>query len=150
MLLKKKKIICFLPGSREIEIKKNLKKMKNIINDISSEYPNFKFYILGFKHHKKIINKILQNSKVKIVTNFNLKQKIMMQSSLSLASSGSVTLELSKYKTPMVVVYDTNYFTRILIKLFVKVKFCSIINIFFNKEIVPELIFEKFTYKLVY
>ena len=70
----------------------------------------------------------------------------MMQSSLALASSGSVTLELSKYQTPMVVVYDTNYLTRILIKLFVKVKFCSLINIFFNKEIVPELIFENFTY----
>ena len=73
----------------------------------------------------------------------------MMQSSLSLASSGSVTLELSKYQTPVVVVYDTNYITRILIKLFVKVKFCSIINIFFNKEIVPELIFENFTYTRV-
>ena len=44
----------------------------------------------------------------------------MMQSSLALASSGSVTLELSKYQTPMVVVYDTNYFTRILIKIFCK------------------------------
>ena len=73
----------------------------------------------------------------------------MMQSSLALASSGSVTLELSKYLTPMVVVYDTNYLTRILIKIFVKVKFCSLINIFFNKEVVPEFVFEKFNYKLV-
>ena len=31
----KSKTICFLPGSREVEIKKNLKKMKNIINDIT-------------------------------------------------------------------------------------------------------------------
>lgn len=149
VVIKKKNIISFLPGSREIEIKKNLKKMKNIINDISSEYPNFKLYILGFKHHEKLINQIIKNSKVKIITNFDLKQKIMMQSSLSLASSGSVTLELAKYQTPVVVVYDTNYITRILIKLFVKVKFCSIINIFFNKEIVPELIFENFTYTRV-
>ena len=144
--IKKKNIICFLPGSREVEIMKNLSKMKKILNDISSEYPNFKFYILGFDHHKQMINQIIQNPKVKIITNFNLKQKIMMQSSLALASSGSVTLELSKYQTPMIVVYDTNYFTRLLIKLFVKVKFCSLINIFFNKEIVPELIFENFTY----
>ena len=147
--VKKKKIITFLPGSREIEIKKNLKKMKNILDDIIYEYSDFKFYILGFDHHKKIINKILQNTKIKIITNHDLKQKIMMQSSLALASSGSVTLELSKYKTPMVVVYDTNYLTRILIKIFVKVKFCSLINIFFNKEVVPEFLFEKFNHKLV-
>ncbi len=147
--IKKKNIICFLPGSREIEIKKNLKKMKKILNDISNEYQKFKFYILGFDHHKKIINQIIPNSKAKIITKFKLKQKIMMQSSLAVASSGSVTMELSKYRTPMIVVYDTNYFTRILIKIFVKVKFCSLINIFFNKEIVPELIFEKFTYTRV-
>lgn len=147
--IKKKNIISFLPGSRETEIKKNLKKMKNVLNDISFEYPNYKFFILGFDHHKEIINKIIPNSNAKIITNYNLKQKIMMQSSLALASSGSVTLELSKYQTPMVVVYDTNYLTRILIKFFVKVKFCSLINIFFNKEVVPELIFEKFTYSRV-
>ena len=123
--------------------------MKNILYDISSEYSNYKFYILSFDHYKEIINEIIPNSKAKIITNFNLKQKIMMQSSLALASSGSVTLELSKYRTPMVVVYDTSYFTRILIKFFVKVKFCSLINIFFNKEVVPELIFEKFTYTRV-
>ena len=147
--IKKKNMICFLPGSREIEIKKNLKKMKKILNNISSEYPNFKYYILGFDHHKKIITKIIPNSKAKIITNFDSKQKIMMQSSLALAASGSVTLELTKYRTPTVVVYDTNYLTRILIKLFVKVKFCSMINIFFDKEIVPEFIFEKFTYSNV-
>ena len=146
---KKKNIICFLPGSREIEIKKNLKKMKKILYDISYEYPNYKFYILSFDHYIKIINEIIPDSRAKIITDFNLKQKIMMESSLALASSGSVTLELSKYRTPMVVVYDTNYFTRILIKSFVKVKFCSLINIFFNREIVPELIFEKFTYTRV-
>ena len=147
--IKKKKIICFLPGSREIEIKKNLKKMKKILYDISYEYPNYKFYILSFDHYIKIINEIIPDSRAKIITDFNLKQKIMMESSFALASSGSVTLELSKYRTPMVVVYDTNYFTRILIKSFVKVKFCSLINIFFNREIVPELIFEKFTYTRV-
>ena len=30
-----------------------------------------------------------------------------------------------------------------VIKNFVKVKFASIINIFYNKEIIPELLFEK-------
>ena len=123
--------------------------MKNILDDIINEYPDFKFYILGFDNHKKIIKKILQNTKISIITDHDFKQKIMMQSTLALAASGSVTLELSKYKTPMVVVYDTNYLTRILIKFFVKVKFCSIINIFFNKAVVPEFVFEKFNYKLV-
>ena len=34
---------------------------------------------------------------------------------------------------------------QIIIKLFVRVKFATILNIFFDKEIIPEFIFEKFT-----
>ena len=68
-----------------------------------------------------------------------------MESTIAIAASGSVTLELSKYRTPTIVIYDTNIITRMLIKSLVKVKYCSIINIFFKKEVIPELIFEKFS-----
>ena len=71
----------------------------------------------------------------------------MGESSYAIAASGSVTLELCKYQTPMIVVYDTNFITQIILKLLVKVNYCTLINIFFNKEIIPELIFQKFTYK---
>ena len=84
-------------------------------------------------------------SNVEIITDFNLKQKSMMESTIAIAASGSVTLELSKYRTPTIVIYDTNIITRMLIKSLVKVKYCSIINIFFKKEVIPELIFEKFS-----
>ena len=148
--ISKSKTICFLPGSREVEIKKNLTKMKNIINDITLKYKNYKFYILTFDYYKKFIKQFINRKNITVVTSQSKKQKIMSESILAIAASGSVTLELCKYQTPTIVVYDTNFFTKIILKILVKVKFASLINIFFNKEILPELLFEDFTYKNVF
>ena len=142
--IKKKKIICLLPGSRETEIKKNMNVLKYVIPKLKIKYPKYKINILNFEHYTGMIRDIVA-SNVEIITDFNLKQKSMMESTIAIAASGSVTLELSKYRTPTIVIYDTNIITRMLIKSLVKVKYCSIINIFFKKEVIPELIFEKFS-----
>ena len=72
----------------------------------------------------------------------------MSESFLAITASGTVTLELAKYNTPMIVVYKT-HLTRFIIKLLVKVKYASIINIYFNKLIIPEFLFEDFKCKNV-
>ena len=41
----------------------------------------------------------------------------MKKSHLAVAASGSVTLELINYNTPMVVFYDTHWITKIIIKI---------------------------------
>ncbi len=148
-LIKKKNIILFLPGSRKVEIEKNLKLLRNLIKDTSSKYKDYKFFVLTFEPYKNLISKILNECDIKIVTDYKKKRNLIEQSFLAVAASGSVTLELCKYNTPMIVVYDTHHITKFIIKLFVKVKFATIINIFFKKEIVPEYIFEKFTYSNV-
>ena len=144
-ILKKKKILCFLPGSREVEIKNNLKILKRIIKKIKINFPEFKIYILTFSNHKKIVLNSVKGLNIRITTNFSDKQKIMEQSFLAIAASGSVTLELTKYRTPTIVVYKTNLLTQLILKIFVKVKYASIINIVNDREIIPEFIFQDFT-----
>ena len=142
--LKKKKIICFLPGSRNIEIKKNLSKMIPSIKKSLIEFKDFEFFLLTFDHSKKLVSEMLKDLNIKILTDFNKKQWIMKRSFLAIAASGSVSLELCKFKVPSIIVYDTHFITKLILKLFVKVKFASLINIFYNKEILPEFIFERF------
>ena len=123
--------------------------MKTIIDDVTLRYKDYKFYILTFDYYEKVIKEFIENKKVSIISSQSNKQKIMSESILAIAASGSVTLELCKYKTPTIVVYDTNFITKIMLKMLVKVKFASIINIFFFIEILPELLFEDFTYNNV-
>jgi len=141
---KKKKIISFYPGSRAVEIKQNLKKLKFVINFCTERYKGFKFYVLTFKNTSQLVEDFIDNRNVSVVTNFAKKQEIMKTSFLAIAASGSVTLELIKYYTPMLVFYDTHWLTKLVIKSLVKVKYASLINIVHNKEVVPEFLFEDF------
>ena len=70
----------------------------------------------------------------------------MRKSYIAVAASGSVTLELINYKIPTLVFYETHWLTKIIIKSLVNVKYASIINIFYNKEIISEFLFERFTH----
>ena len=115
------------------------------IEESLSKFNDFDFYILTFDHSKKIVEKMINGLKIKILTDFEKKQSVMKESFIAIAASGSVSLELCKFQVPTIVVYDTHFITKIILKLFVKVKFASLINIFYDKEVIPEFLFERFT-----
>ena len=147
---KKKKLICFLPGSRNIEIKNNLLKMMPSIKKSILKFSDYDFFILTFDHSKNMVNQMVKGLNIKVLTDYKKKQKIMRTSFLAVAASGSVSLELCKYQVPSIIVYDTHFITKIILKLFVKVKFASLINIFYNREIIPEFLFEKFNERNIF
>lgn len=146
----KKKIIIFLLGSRTSEIKNNIKEFSVLIENTIMIYEDFSFYILTFENHLNYFSEIRKKfKKIKIVADMNKKQKIMSESFFAVAASGTVTLELAKYNTPMIVVYKTHFITKFIIKIMVRVKYACLINIYFNKLIVPELLFNDFSYKKI-
>ena len=146
-IIKKEKIISFLPGSRNIEIKNNLLKLKSVISHTLKTYSGYSIYILTFDHSKIMIKHMLKNIDIKIITDYDEKQNILSKSYLAIAASGSISLELCKYQVPSIIVYNTHIITRILIRLFVNVRYATIINIHFDEEIIPEYLFEKFTHR---
>ncbi len=143
-VLKREKIISFFPGSRTVEIKNNMKKLKQIISICSQNLKDYQIYVLILKQHEVLLKNIISDQNVKIVSNMKDKHILMRKTHLAVAASGSVTLELIKYSTPTLVFYETHWFTKIIIKKMVKVKYASIINIIHKKMIIPELLFEEF------
>jgi lipid-A-disaccharide synthase len=57
-----------------------------------------------------------------------------------LAKSGTNTIEIAASGTAMVVGYKLNPLTFFLLKLMIKVKYATLINIIAGKEIIPEYI----------
>lgn len=144
--IKKKRYLSFLPGSRLSEINNNIDEFVLVIEKSLQRFSDFQFYLLTFKSYQRLIEDKLKKfgSKIKVITDPKKKQRIMSESYLAIAASGSVTLELAKYQTPMIVVYKTHFLTQIILKILVKVKYASIINIYFDKLVVPELLFNNF------
>ena len=59
---------------------------------------------------------------------------------ISITCSGTASLEIAKRNIPQIVIYKLNYFTEILIKPFVRVKYANLINIISNQLIIPEVV----------
>ena len=59
----------------------------------------------------------------------------------------SATLETALFSVPEVVCYKANWFSYLIAKWLVKVKFISLVNLVMDKEVVKELIQNDFTEK---
>ena len=147
VMKKKKKYISFFPGSRTIEIKNNMKKLQEIIIKSEKIFSEFDIFILTLNDQAEYIQEIIKSKKIKIISDYTKKHQIMRETYLAVAASGSVTLELIKYKVPTLVFYETHWLTKYILKLFVKVKYASLINIIYKKEVIPEFLFNKFNAK---
>ena len=130
-----RKIIAILPGSRKQEIRKILKIMLNVIGNFS----DYQFIIAGVPNIKKnFYRSIIKDFDVKMVENQTY--DLLSNSSAALVTSGTATLETALFKVPQVVCYKTSLISFFLAKIFVKIKYISLVNLIVNKEIIKELV----------
>jgi lipid-A-disaccharide synthase len=64
---------------------------------------------------------------------------------MAVVTSGTATLETAIMRVPQVVVYRVNFITYYMIKMLIRVKFISLVNLIGGSEIVKELIQNDFT-----
>ncbi len=135
-----KKIIIIMPGSRQQEIKNNLKIIIESIKLLNKKSKDLYFIISAAKK----INLTSKIKNLKIIYNRNY--DILNIADAGIIKSGTSTIEAAFFKLPFVVVYKVSRFSYLLIKYFlVKVKFVSLVNLIANKKIVKELLQDEFT-----
>jgi lipid-A-disaccharide synthase len=133
--------IGVLPGSRLSEIDKLLPIFIKSARLISSNYENVRFYIITTKSFKSKIDKLLNVTELNyyITDDQNEKYNIFSNIDFALCASGTVTIELAKASTPMLVVYKLNIVTWYIVKTLAKVKTATILNILLKEKFIPEL-----------
>ena len=130
-----KPIIAILPGSRKQEIKKILSVMIEVVDD----FKDYQFIIAAAPNiSSEFFNKTIKNKNVKIISNKTY--QILSISKAAIVTSGTATLETAILKVPQVVCYKTSFFSYFLAKIFVNIKFISLVNLIMNEEIVKELV----------
>jgi lipid-A-disaccharide synthase len=82
-----------------------------------------------------------------VITDKSDKYAAFMASTVALAASGTVALELGIARLPTVIGYKMNILTAYLAKTFVKLESVSLINILLKEEIMPEFLQERCTSK---
>ena len=148
-LLKEKKYIAFLPGSRLNEINSLLPYFNFLCNHIYKSYNSYKIFIPTLSHLKNHINNQTKKWKIKpiIIDNSKEIEDYLSQTKISIVCSGTASLELIVKKIPIITIYKLNLFTEFFFSFFVKTKFANIINIMAKREIIPELTNHNLTLK---
>ena len=130
------KKILLLPGSRRQEIKAMLPVFEEIINDLKDD----KFILkLNSTQDLKYTENFKKYDNVEIIIDKKLKD-IVSDCKLSVATSGTITLELALLGLPSIVVYKTTFINYLIGKYILKIGYISLPNLVLNDEIFPELI----------
>ena len=130
-----KKIISLLPGSRRQEI---IKKLPIMLESLSSYNNGNNIVIAGMNNFKTLYKQLINNYNVKVI--YDDTYNILNNSNIALVTSGTATLETAFFKVPQVVCYKSSWFSYLIAKSFIKVKYISLVNLILNKICVKELI----------
>jgi lipid-A-disaccharide synthase len=139
--LSDKPIIALLPGSRKQEIKKMLAKMLTMV----VQFADYQFVIAGAPSQPlSFYQNILSQNKIQIPIIDNKTYALLHEAHAALVTSGTATLETALFEIPQVVCYQGNYWSYLLAKRLVNVKYISLVNLILDKTLVTELIQEAF------
>tara|TARA_B100001287_G_scaffold125390_1_gene105672 strand:+ start:8714 stop:9850 length:1137 start_codon:yes stop_codon:yes gene_type:complete len=131
-----KPIIALLPGSRRQEI---LKKLPVMIKATKNFSENYCVLVAGIKDFEEdYINLINSDKNISVI--YNDTYNLLNNAYAALVTSGTATLETALFNVPQVVCYKTSWISYLIARSLVKIKFISLVNLIFDKEIVKELI----------
>lgn len=149
-------IVSVLPGSRRSEIMRMMPIYIQSLSIVKKKFPNLIFIVASPPNVSELVRKIIQKTNIPILLlcgkddplEFELKKRMLFSTSLAaVATSGTVTLELARMGAPLLVGYRASVITEVLLKIFVKLKSATLINILTDQEAIPELLFSKCTYQ---
>lgn len=136
------KLIVVTPGSRKGELVRHLPIFIPALELLvqSSSLPIMVCFVVNYG--VEILEYYLQavDFKYLIVQGDQERLRAYAAGDLAIAKSGTNTLEIAASKVPMIVGYKMNILTFLLVKMMIKVRYASIINIVANREIIPEFL----------
>jgi len=140
-----KPILALLPGSRCQEIKDNLKRMIQAALPYTER--GYQLLIAGApdisdEYYQKYMESFSKGNTKDLHLVRNATFEILSHAEAGLITSGTATLETALFRVPQVVCYyiAAGKLFALLRKLFLKVKYISLVNLIVDRELVPELV----------
>lgn len=135
--LQHKKIIALLPGSRKQEISRLLPEMVKV----AARFPQYQFVVAGAPSFQMAYyEQYLDGSNLPVV--FNATYDLLHHAHAAIVASGTAVLETALFDVPQVAVYKAHQFMVTVARMFLKIKYITLVNLIMDKPVVKELIQE--------
>ena len=137
--------IGIFPGSRDSEIRNNLHSMLNCVKlskneDIKSK--NIKIFYSNKTAKKTIMNLLPDDWEGLLADGKNIKE--VQSCKKAITASGTITLELALLNIPMVIMYKLAFFTYLIMKSMVKIKYIGLVNLILGDELGAKPVVKEF------
>jgi len=130
-----KPIVAILPGSRRQEVSTKLP----VMLEAAGKFPEYQFVIAGAPSlEETFYAPFIEGYDAKIL--FGKTYEILESAEAALVTSGTATLETALFGVPQVVCYIASPISYTIAKRLIKIKFISLVNLIFEREVVRELI----------
>ncbi len=130
-----KPIVAILPGSRRQEVRTKLP----VMLEAAGKFPEYQFVIAGAPSlEAEFYAPFIEGYDAKIL--FGKTYEILESAEAALVTSGTATLETALFGVPQVVCYIASPISYSIAKRLIKIKFISLVNLIFDREVVRELI----------
>ncbi|WP_158827185.1 lipid-A-disaccharide synthase [Mucilaginibacter lacusdianchii] len=135
--LTRKKLVALLPGSRKQEISRLLPEMEKV----ASRFPEYQFVIAGAPSFDAgYYQQYLAGSDIPVV--FQATYDLLHHAQAAIVASGTAVLETALFDVPQVAVYKANWLMVAAGRMFLKIKYITLVNLIMNQPVVKELIQE--------
>jgi lipid-A-disaccharide synthase len=133
-------VVGILPGSRTLEVQRNLKTQFRAAQTIHRARPDTRFLVACFKDsHQKMAEEMRRKFPSLPVETFVKKTPEIMEASKACISvSGSVSLELLYRTKPTVIIYRVSKAADIVIRPFLTTKYITLVNLLAEEMLYPE------------
>ena len=135
--------VAILPGSRSFEIRNNADVLLSAASKIAERIPNARFHVAGFRaDHANAIRDKLAGTVHSIEVHVGRTREILAAADVAMSVSGSVSLELLDHRIPTVIVYRLQrlFMEYVLMPVFLKAKFITLVNLMADRMIYPEFV----------
>jgi lipid-A-disaccharide synthase len=143
-------VIGLLPGSRREEVERLLPPMLVAAKRLSAAGASRRFTLglaptVDAAAVARLVKAALDEGGPRVDLVERRTYEVMAGADVVLISSGTATLEAALLGTPMVVCYRVSRVTEAVVRLLVKVRWCSLPNLIANRDVVPEVLQDELT-----
>jgi lipid-A-disaccharide synthase len=135
-------LVCVLPGSRRGEVARLAGDFGNALDLFRRRYPDMRVVVPTVPGVAAMVEHHAAGwpGSPLVVRGASARYDAMAASSVALAASGTVALELALARVPSVIAYRVAPLTHFIVRRMLSVEYGNLINLIEDREIVPELI----------
>ena len=145
-------IICLLPGSRLNEVKRLMPIFGEVAYRLREVHSDSQFVLPVVPHVKGVVEQQLETWRLHphLLQGDADKFAAFDASTLALAASGTVSLELALAQVPTVITYRVDPLTAFVARRIITSKYVNLVNLIVDAPAIPELLQEECTVETVF